>query len=225
MSKKKLLITILISVLLINLSNNSVLAKPKHIGLDTIPTMKSIKTEWKKQKGIKYYVIYRKDVTKFVNDNFENYRETDVKMKDYQKIKTLKKTKYVDNSVKENHYYGYVIEAYNRKDKLKYTTYIDDNITYDCPGLEKPTLYNDGTGEFHSNTNKKFYFYHETYTGVEPTHIILYRSTDNKNYKKILTIKNNSNKELKDTKIKKGKTYYYKIRTVKRNFLKKYYSK
>lgn len=204
-------------------------SKVKYMSFSTNPTMNSIELKWKKKKGIKYYVIYKKDVTKIV-DPTSGDNDATLKMSQYKKIKTVKAGKkkftYTDKKVKKHHYYAYVIKAYKANKKLAYSSYDNGSFEYACPGLAAPTLLNDGSGEFHTNTNKRFYFWcMPEVTSIEPADTILYRkAAGEKKYKRIGSFKA-KNATLSDSSVKKGKTYYYKAKTRIKYRGKYYYSK
>lgn len=206
-------------------------SKVKRLSYSTKSNMSSITVKWKKKKNIKKYVIYKKEVTKYM---FKDDNAAAFKWKGFKKIaKTSGSNKsYTDRKVKKHHYYVYAVKAYKKvkgKNKLAYTTYIKDE--YDsysaaCPGLGRPDLFNDGSGEFNYNTNSKFWLYTQTEYGVKPASIMLYRKAkgDTK-YKKIKTVKYAYGKSISDSSVKPGKVYYYKIRTKIRYKGKTYYSK
>lgn len=205
---------------------------PKKLSISLKSNMTSITVKWKKKKNIKKYVIYRTDVTKDVLDQEKNYTYS---MSQYKKIGTVsgKKKTFIDRKAKKDHYYAYVVKAYKKvkgKNKLAYTSYKREDYDYSCRGLAVPDLLNGGDGENYTNSTKSIYLYHQSYTGVEPTSVILYRKAQGESkYKKIkfTTVEKIRNLAgtIKDTSVSPGKTYYYIIKTTKKYKGKKYYSK
>ena len=206
--------------------------KVKRLPIRLKSNMKSISVIWKTKKNIKRYVIYRIDVTKDVTD--QDYDRM-YKMSDYKKIATVsgKKKSYEDKKVKNNHYYAYVVNAYKKvkgKYKLAYTSYNSESYEYCCRRLGIPELLNGGDGENFSNSKSCVYLYHQTYCGVNPSSVVLYRKADGEskykkiNYKTVEKIQNLAG-TIKDTTVKPGTIYYYKIKTKKKYNGKTYYSK
>ena len=154
--------------------------RAKRLPISLKSNMKSISVKWKTKKNVKRYVIYRTDVTKAVTD--QDYDRM-YKMSDYKKIAKVSGTKksYKDKKVKNNHYYAYVVNAYKKvkgKYKLAYTSYDSDYYEYCCRGLGIPELLNGGDGENYTNSKSCVYLYHQTYCGVEPSSVVLYRKAD-----------------------------------------------
>lgn len=206
--------------------------KAKRLPIRLKSNMKSVTVKWKKKKDIKKYVIYRTDVTKDVLD--QDY-DRKYKMSDYKKIAKVsgKKKSYKDKKAKNNHYYAYVVEAYKKvkgKYKLAYTSYDSDCYEYCCRGLGIPELLNGGDGENYTNSKSCVYLYHQTYCGVDPSSVVLYRKAKGEskykkiNYKTVEKIQNLAG-TIKDTTVKPGTVYYYKIKTKKKYNGKVYYSK
>ena len=206
--------------------------KAKHLPISLKSNMKSVTVKWKKKKDIKKYVIYRTDVTKDVLD--QDYDRM-YKMSDYEKIAKVsgKKRSYKDKKVKNDHYYAYVVKAYKKvksKYKLAYTSYNSDCYEYCCRGLGIPELINGGDGDNYSNSKSCVYLYHQTYCGVIPSSVVLQRKAKGESkYKKISykTVEKIQNLAgtIKDTTVKPGTIYYYKIKTKKKYNGKTYYSK
>lgn len=204
----------------------------KHLSVSLKSNMTSVSVKWKKKKNIKKYVIYRTDVTKDVLDPDKDYT---YKMSKYKKIGTVsgRKKSFTDKKAKKNHYYAYVVKAYKKvkgKYKLAYTSYKKDYYDYSCRGLGIPELLNGGTGEDYSNSISRIYLYHQSYSGTDPTSVILYRKAKGESeYKKVkfTTVEKIRNQAgmIKDTTVKPGKIYYYKIQTKKNYKGKSYYSK
>lgn len=203
----------------------------KRLQVSLKSNMTSISVKWKRKQNIKRYVIYRADVTKDVLDQENDYT---YKMSQYKRIGKVsgKKRSYADKKAKRDHYYAYVVKAYKKvrgKYKLAYTSYNKDYYDYSCRGLGVPDLLNGGDGENYSNSLKCIYLYHQSYSGVDPTSVILYRKAkgDSK-YKKVrfTTVEKIRNLAgtIKDTTVTPGKIYYYKIKTKKKYKGKTYYS-
>lgn len=193
--------------------------KVKHIPLSIKPEMNSIELRWKKKTGVSGYMVYRKDVTKLLGKS-----ETSVKLKHYTKIARLSGTEnsFTDRRVSPGHYYAYVIKAFskeNGKNKTLYSSYISGALQYECPGLARPELLNGGNGEFYTNSLGGLYLYEQTTCGVEPTSVVVYRrEKGEKNYTKIKVkrVEKDSLGMMKDSSVKPGKTYYYRIRTLRK---------
>ncbi len=206
--------------------------KAKRLPISLKSNMKSISVKWKTKKNVKRYVIYRTDVTKAVTA--QDYDRM-FKMSDYKKIAKVSSTKksYKDKKVKNNHYYAYVVNGYkkvNGKYKLAYTSYDRDSYEYCCRGLGIPELLNGGDGENYTNSKNCIYLYHQTICGVDPSSVVLYRKAEGESkYKKISykTVEKIQNLAgtIKDTTVKPGTIYYYKIKTKKKYNGKTYYSK
>ena len=116
------------------------------------------------------------------------------------------------------------------KYKLAYTSYDSDYYEYCCRGLGIPELLNGGDGENYTNNKSCVYLYHQTYCGVNPSSVVLYRKAKGEskykkiNYKTVEKIRNLAG-TIKDTTVKPGTIYYYKIKTKKKYNGKTYYSK
>lgn len=236
---KKIICLLIASIMVLTISFGAITdtvsassKKVEHLSVSLKPNMESISVKWKKRKNIKKYVIYRIDVTKDVMDQEKDYS---FKMSQYKKIGEVsgKKRYYKDKRAKENHYYAYVVKAYKRgsgKYKLAYTSYNRDCYDYCCRGLGVPELLNEGSGEDYTNSVNCIYLYHHSYSGVDPTSVILYRKEKGESKYKTVnfkTVERSSNLAvvLKDTTVKPGKIYYYKIKTKKKYKGKNYYSK
>ncbi len=203
----------------------------KRLTVSLKSNMTSISVKWKRKKNIKRYVIYRVDVTKDVLDYENDYS---YHMSQYKKIgKVSGKTgSFTDRQVKKDHFYAYVVKAYKKvrgKYKLAYTSYNKDYYDYACRGLGIPELLNGGDGENYSNSTGCIYLYHQSYSGVNPESVILYRRAKGESeYKKIKfkTVEKIRNLAgvIKDTTVSPGKIYYYKIKTKKTYKGKTYYS-
>ena len=206
--------------------------KVKHLPIRLKSNMKSISVIWKTKKNVIRYVINRIDVTKAVTDQDYDHK---YKINDYKKIAKVsgKKKSYKDKKIKNNHYYAYVVNAYKKvkgKYKLAYTSYDSDYYEYCCRGLGIPELLNGGDGENYTNNKSCVYLYHQTYCGVNPSSVVLYRKAKGEskykkiNYKTVEKIRNLAG-TIKDTTVKPGTIYYYKIKTKKKYNGKTYYSK
>ena len=203
----------------------------KHLSVSLKSNMKSVSVKWKNNKNIEKYVIYRTDVTKDVLDHENDYTFDMSKYKKIGKVSGRKKS-FTDKKAKKNHYYAYVVEAYKKvkgKYKLAYTSYNKDSYDYTCRGLGVPELLNGGDGENYTNSISCIYLYHQSYSGADPTSVILYRKAKGESkYKKVkfTTIEkiNNLAGTIKDTTVSPGKIYYYKIKTKKKFKGKTYYS-
>lgn len=216
--KKHVLLTAILCLFMICLASS---VQAKRFSCSMKAGMDSIKLSWKKQSGASSYVIYQADVTKAVENNQETFGK-----KIYHKLATVNgtKTSHVDQKVKASHIYAYYIDAYSKKKKLISSTYNKNVLPYQGVGLCRPYISNGGSGEFYTNTEKKFYIYSSYDNGVKPDYYLLYRKEANTDYKYIKKVKVDSNIGLTDTSMKLAHTYTYKVRTAKTYKKKTYYS-
>lgn len=153
----------------------------------------SITLTWNKQKHVKGYVVYRYDSAK----------------KKYVKIATIKKastTTYTDTKRKAATTYQYKVRAYATvAKKTKYGSY--SSILKTATASQKPSVKAKARSKKTTLTWGKV----KSVSGYE-----IYMSTKKSSkYSKIKTVSSKSTKYTK-TKLKKGKTYYFKIRTYKK---------
>jgi len=183
-------------------------------------TMNDLNLTWKKQKNTSSYSIYRTDVT-------DTYNDVMAAKSSYQKIAKINGTEisYTDQKVESGHVYSYYINAYNSFHQCVATTYMKGVMELDGVGLVDPDLINDGYGENYLNTEEVFYLYANVDMGVQPSHYIVYRKDDDSDqFKQIQKVKANNGTTIKDTTIKTGHSYTYKVRSYKKADGKDYYS-
>lgn len=158
-----------------------------------------VKLSWKKQ-AVDEYRIYR------ANSSNGNYRLL-------AKVSGKKKS-YTDKTVAANKEYYYIIKGYKKKNGKLKCVYRDSGLSA-YTGLEKPSW-----GEYaHCYTKVKptaipltVQLYNHS---LHPSGVELYRKTGGNKYKKIKTMnlkKNQYTLKYTDRNVKKGKTYYYKLR-------------
>lgn len=190
----------------------------------------SLTVKWKNKTGVRKWVIYRGDVTKYVDSGFEKK----VPLSKYKKIATLKGSKitYKDKKVKRHHYYAYIIRGYKRvkgKYVKAYDSYLDGVTDFSCPGLAKPELLNGGNGEFYSNSGSKIYLYVQQITGMKPDGAVFYRKGPGESkYKRVklkAVEKMGFSGVFLDKNVKPGKTYRYYVKVWRKSGKKKYYSR
>ena len=193
------------------------------------PSMKSLKVSWKKQKKVSYYLIYRTEY------KVKSYYDIEpVPMSKFKKVKKVsgKKTSWTDKKVKKGIYYNYVIKGYKKskgKTKLVCNSFKPTATYYDSPGLARPELFDGGNGENYSNSKDKLYLYVQRDKGVSPDGVEIWRKAAGASkYKKIKAKKMDKGRfkdgaSFRDSSVKPGRTYYYKVRTwAKKNGKKKY---
>ncbi len=192
------------------------------LSISLTPHMNDVTVEWAEDNKIDKYEIYRVDVTEDVLDT-----ETDMtfELSSYEKIAEVsgEECSYVDESVQSDCYYAYLVKGYQKvdgKSRLVYSSgEYDDQYSCQCCGLSAPDLLNGGNGEFSTNSTECLYLYFQTYYGVEPTSVILYRKAeDEEEYQQIdfETVEEicEGSGEVRDTTVEPGVVYYYKIQTV-----------
>ncbi len=203
------------------------------LSISLTPHMNDITVEWKDDDKINKYVVYRVDVTE---DVLDPERDMTFEISGYEKIAEVSdgKGSYIDTSVEPDHYYAYVVRAYQKVKEENRLVYIsneyDDQYMCQCCGLSAPDLLNGGNGEFSTNSKDCLYLYYQIYYGVEPTSVILYRRAEGEaEYQKIdfETVEEicEGSGEIKDTSVEPGVIYYYKIKTVRKEDGKEYNSK
>ncbi|SDB20450.1 hypothetical protein [Eubacterium oxidoreducens] len=238
--RKILLVLLMMMIMIMSVScgsydseEGSFSESEKSFSISLTPHMNDITVEWNDDNKINKYVIYRVDVTE---DVLEPEKDMTFDLSKYEKIAEVSsgKSSYVDKSVNPNHYYAYVVKAYQKvkeKNRLVYMSDVyEDQYMAQCCGLSAPDLLNGGYGEFSTNSKDGLYLYFQVYYGVEPTSVILYRrAEDEEEYQKIdfETIEEicEGSGEIKDSSVEPGVIYYYKIKTVRKDDGKEYYSK
>lgn len=178
----------------------------------TAQSAKSIKLQWKKQKNVTSYVIYRCSA---------NYRDVgegglpDKKCK-YKKIATVssKKTSYVDKSVKANKWYSYEIRGYRKKKEVargkNHVYTVMSEVDWDeWQNRAKTTPNSIQLGWTRTN-------------GIKPDGYEVYRADNHSDFKKIQPKEEKG--EMFDKTVKPKQTYYYKVRGYYKNGEKKTYT-
>ncbi|MCR5666442.1 MAG: hypothetical protein K6G01_06385 [Eubacterium sp.] len=197
------------------------------------PHMNDITVAWEEDNKISTYEIYRVDVTQ---DVLNPEKDMTYELSSYEKIAEVSggEGSYTDENVKADHYYAYLVKAYQQVEeekKLVYASNEDDGqYTCQCCGLSAPDLLNGGSGEFSTNSKDCLYLYYQCYYGVDPTDVILYRKAEGEEeYQKIdfETVEEicEGSGEIKDTSVEPGVIYYYKIKAVRQEDGQEYYSK
>lgn len=156
--------------------------------------LKSVKIKWKKTAGNGYYV----------------YRATKKDGK-YKKVATIKKNTtltYVDKNVKKGKTYYYKVKPYSKKTTFNKTA----KMSKPCKAytrLKAPKI--DTCRKVKNKLRVRIEWY-----GVKGAkYYEVYRSTKkNGTYKKVCTEKKTDTNYYIDKKVKKGKTYYYKIKAI-----------
>lgn len=142
----------------------------------------------------------------------------------YKKIKLLKTStkKYVVKKLKKNTEYSFEIAYGNKKDG-KFKPELYDYVYNVFTGISRPSWddYAASDAKF-STTYIDLWGFRESY-GLTAKGIQIYRKVKGGSYKKIKTIKKKSF-TFRDKKVKKGKTYYYRMRSYGTYKGKKIYS-
>ena len=175
----------------------------------------TVEISWQK-KSVTGYEIYRAKQ----NESGD--------IKNYKKIATVsgKTTKYTDKTVKYKNYYSYEVKAYKKSGSKKKYMYEGGSGAYTA--MDVPSLLGNGTlYEWSHTTNNSIYFSGGT-AGISINGFEIYRKEGSSKYKKIKTIKVKEGIDYfdyTDKKVKRGKTYFYKVRTYRIVYGKKQYSK
>lgn len=170
-----------------------------------------VKLSWKKQ-AVDEYRIYRANS---YNGNHKLLAKV-----------SGKKKSYTDKTVAANKEYHYIIKGYKKKNgKLKCV--YKDNGQSAYTGLEKPSWYENAQCDTKVKPTAIPLKVGLKPWNLHPSGVELYRKTGGNKYKKIKTInvkKNQYTLKYTDRNVKKGKTYYYKLRYYKVVKGKKVYS-
>ena len=132
--------------------------------------------------------------------SYQVYRSTDNKT--FTKIATTTSEKYVDSKLTYGTTYYYKVKAINQSGGYKYSNVISKKIV---PNTVKNLKITSA-----STTSINLAWDKVATTGYQ-----VYRSTDNKTWTKIASIKSNSTLTYKDTGLTANTTYYYKVRAYK----------
>lgn len=183
----------------------------------TISHSRQITVKWDRKWGVRHYAIYRIDITG------EIYTSDEVPFERYDKVGSVSglHASFVDETVRNGHYYAYVIRGYG-KNKLLCDSFKENITQYECAGLAKPDLINAGYGEFNENSPECIFLYVQKDGGMTADGIQLYRKAKgDKEFKRIdPEIQKNETGEdsfetfdIKDTSVKPGTEYTYRVRT------------
>ncbi|MBQ3611894.1 MAG: hypothetical protein IJA01_06465 [Firmicutes bacterium] len=179
--------------------NKAKIGKPK---ITEVPrNLSSTKIKWSKTSGNGYYV----------------YRATSKNGK-FKKIKTIKSrntTEYVDYNVKTGKSYYYKVKPYS-KYKSYNSTAKTSSVIKVKPRLATPTI--TSCKKVSSKTQIKVKWSSINWSKAnQKSRYYVYRSTSkNGTYKKIATV--NGSRSYVDKKVKKNKTYYYKVKAVHKKY-------
>lgn len=181
--------------------------------------MNNITIKWKKIKGISTYKIYRIDLDKYFNGDFE---KDFPKVKDYVMVKKVngKTNKYVDKKVKKSTEYTYFIEGIGKSKKV--TSYKSGSYPGSfCAGLAVPSLHD----YYEKQTVTKIYLGAFTNgKGVEPTGFQVYKKASFKKDFRLLKPEKLDKNTFCDKLVTPGRSYIYKIRSYKKVGKKTVYS-
>ena len=188
-------------------------SKVKEVNYETTSHSQQIDVKWDRKWGVFHYDIYRIDITG------EIYTSDNVPFKKYDKIGSVSglHTSFDDKTVKNGHYYAYVIKGYG-KDKLLCDSFNENITQYECAGLAKPELLNGGYGEDDENSPQCIYLYVQKDGGMDADGVELYRKAKgDKKFERVEPeIPEGGSAEafdLHDTSVKPGTSYTYKART------------
>ena len=188
--------------------------KTEKIGYKTSSHPSEIEVSWKSRNEASRYEIYRIDITGAI------YTSDNVPFKKYEKVGRVSGTTYrcADTAVKNGRYYAYAIRGFNGE-KLVCDSF-DPNITqYECAGLARPDLIDNGYGENYVNGPDALYFYVQIDGGMAAESIELYRKAEGEKSfspveaETISSGEDGKSFELKDTHVRPHTKYTYKVRT------------
>lgn len=185
-------------------------AAAKWLNVETaIKSKTQVSLSWKKH-SVTGYEIYRAKVNNKGNAG------------KYQKIATVsgKKKTYTDKVSYKKHF-GYRVKGYTLKGKKKVYQYQGETIVYTGMGQTCWGEYQQTDSEISPKAIPLTFSQQE---GMAPTAYEIYRGTNNKTFKKLVTLKSKKmGGEYTDKAVTSGKTYYYKIRAYRTLSGKKYY--
>ena len=180
------------------------------------PDMESVKVTWRPVDGTDLYVLYRADVTDAVRGDEDMPKRTE-----YQSLGDQgSNTSFTDVGAEENHFYSYIVESYDTAGILIGDSYRKDEMEYVCVGMGMPTILNYGYGEEHTNSKDELFLYmmaEENGVSPEGAKFQIYRTVEGKDkYRKIGTAKAvEGAAEYRDSSVKPGTTYTYRVVEVK----------
>ena len=167
--------------------------------------------------SVSRYEIYRKDVTGAI------YTSDDVPFEEYDKVGSVsgEQTDFDDKDVTNGHYYTYVVRGFDG-DKIICDSFSRNVTQYECAGLAKPDLIDNGYGENNENSPKCLYLLVQIDSGMSADGIeICRRAKGEDKFSRIKPGKVQSEDdgygtftfEIEDTSVKPGNLYEYKVRT------------
>lgn len=157
---------------------------------------KTLEIAWEKVKGAAGYQIYRRNA---VTGKYEQVG----------KVKSVNTTTYVDSVDANNKIYSYKVRAYNTSKGKEGTGEYSSVLT--GKAVAKPKI-----SSVEAVDNKTLQIKWKSIGGASGYEIT--RSTSsNGGYQKIATISSGKTTSYKDTTVKGGQTYYYKIQSVNSN--------
>lgn len=171
-----------------SLKYKSTLGKTSKISATS--TISSIKLTWKKVTGAKGYTIYRYNSSK----------------KKYERIGATTKLSYTDKKLKSGKKYTYMVKAYV---KINGSTYRASGVKYYASTTPSKVKSLDVTSKKTKTANLSWKKVSNA-TGYE-----VYRATSKKGkYTKVVTISKGKTVKYTNKNLKKGKTYFFKVRAV-----------
>ena len=194
-------------------------AKANRFDVSLKPKENAIEVLWKAKDSAVSYRIYRAELLD------PQVYGTDVPAwKQYKKVKTVKRknrTSWTDKTGVKGRYYAYVIRAYDKKGRKIADTYRKGTAVFACRGLGKPSLWNNGYGENHTNSEKVLYLYispDENGMSSSGAQAVIFRKeAGEKTYKKIASVPvGEGSAEYADRTVKPGRTYLYRVQIVKK---------
>ena len=209
------LLTTLVAALILATCISCGKEKTEKIGYETSPHPSEIEVSWKSKNEASRYEIYRIDVTGVI------YTSDNVPLRKYERVGRVSGTTYrfADTTVKNGRYYAYAIRGFSGK-KLVCDSF-DPNITqYECAGLAKPDLIDNGYGENYVNSPDALYLYVQIDGGMAAQNIEIYRKGEGEksfspvDVETMFSGADGESFELKDTHVKSHTKYTYKVRTV-----------
>lgn len=169
------------------------LTKPTKIGgvKGSSPSTSKIKVNWNKIKGVTGYQVY----------------QYNSKKKKYVKIKTTTSNNYTVSKLKAGSTYKFKIRAYKKIGKTTYYgSYSSVLTTATKPSTPRISKI--------SSKNKKTNIQWKKVSGINGYEILMSTSQKGK-YSRIKTIKSSKTIKYTKSKLKKKKTYYFKVRAYK----------
>lgn len=166
-------------------------------------------------KSVSRYEIYRKDVTGAI------YTSDDVPFEEYDKVGSVsgEQTDFDDKDVTNGRYYTYVIRGFDG-DKIICDSFSRNVTQYECAGLAKPELIDNGYGENYVNGPDCLYLYVQIDGGMAAESIELYRKAKGEDRFSLAEAEVTPSGtegtcfEIFDTHVRPHVKYTYRVRTV-----------